>query len=306
MTSKGSTWQSAKSSRGPSKSGATVELAPPARAVAVVQFGGLPQIDIQARNMSTFIATNYGAPGAKAKKFKTDSGDIELRRAVASSGNGPLDIVSDIKSAARALRKDKATTKVVVLVLHGNDEGLSRIYRNGYLEDMLTGDQLRSVGLYESELGRLKKELARYEGNLAAANAKHDTEAADEAKFRVDDTRGLIRKWENDPNNADAAGLLAVLRGAADALEEANVDALELQACNVGAIEGLATFSFAGRLERLLSTPTHGITIRTHRRYVSSGVHSKNKKVMVFLGADPKATDNNELSSTTLPPFVDP
>jgi hypothetical protein len=72
----------------------------------------------------------------------------------------------------------------------------------------------------------------------------------------------------------------------------------------VGDIEGVATFSFAGRLETLLKTADHGITIRTHVRYVSSGVYSTTKKIMVWLGSKPKAEDN-ELSATSLPPFVD-
>ena len=76
-------WQSASGSRGAAKKGAVIELEPPSRAVAVVQFGGLSKIDVQARNMATFISANYGSAGAKAaKKFKMDDGNIELRRAV--------------------------------------------------------------------------------------------------------------------------------------------------------------------------------------------------------------------------------
>jgi len=188
--------------------------------------------------MAPFIAKNYGTPGAKAKKFTLDNGSIEMRRVVAASGNGPLNIIADVKSAAAALKKDKAESKVVVLVLHGNDEGLSRIYRHGYLEDMLNVDQLRSVGLHEMELSRLKKEKAKYQAALTAAIAKHDAEAADEAQFKVEDTQQLISRWENDPRNADAARMSKALQDTAAALEESSVDVIELQACNVAQIEG--------------------------------------------------------------------
>jgi len=257
-------WQPASTSRGNAKKGAVIELEPPERAVAVVQFGGLPKIDVQARYMAAFISTNYGSAGAKAaRKFKMDDGKIELRRVVAASGNEELDIVHDIASAAKALRKDQASEKVVALVLHGNDNGLSRIYRNDELENMLNDAQLRDVGVY-----------------------------------RIDVASGMV-------GNAAAAEMSEALEEAAKALADAGVDVLELQACNVGDIEGLATFSFAGRLETLLKTADHAVTIRTHTRYVSSGVHSKTKKIMVWLGADPDATNNNERSSTSLPPFVD-
>jgi hypothetical protein len=94
------------------------------------------------------------------------------------------------------------------------------------------------------------------------------------------------------------------LERAAKAMEDAEVGALELQACNVGAIEGLASFSFADRLEHLLSTPTHPVRVKKHTRYVSTGVDSQTKKTMVWIGSNPRA-DGNELSATTLPPFVD-
>ena len=218
--------------------------------------------------MATFISSNYGSAGAKAaKKFKMGDGKIELRRVVAASGNEELDIVHDIASAAKALKKDQAGEKVVALVLHGNDEGLSRIYRNDYLENMLNDAQLRDVGVY-----------------------------------RMDVALGMV-------GNADAAEMSEALEEAAKALADAEVDVLELQACNVGRIEGMATFSFAGRLEALLKTADHTITIRTHTRYVSSGVHSKTKKVMVWLGADPKLTDKKNRAPLALtqsfPPFVD-
>lgn len=296
-------WQRASSSRGTAKKGAVIELEPPERAVAVVQFGGLPKIDVQARNMAAFTSTNYGSAGAKAaKKFKMDDGKIELRRVVAASGNEELNIVRDIASAAKTLKKDQASEKVVVLVLHGNDDGLSRIYRNGYLENMLNADQLRDVGVYRMDLALLAKEEIRRKANFDAATASGNPEVIDDARFYLNDVRGRINDYK--ANHADAARMSEALEKAASALEDAGADVLELQACNVGDIEGMATFSFAGRLEELLRTADHTITIRTHTRYVSSGVHSKTKKVMVWLGSNPKA-DNNEISATSLPPFVD-
>jgi hypothetical protein len=297
-------WQPASSSRGPAKKGAVIELEPPERAVAVVQFGGLPKMDVHARNMATFISTNYGSAGAKAaKKFKMNDGKFELRRAVAASGNEELNIVRDIASAAKALKKDQASEKVIVLVLHGNDEGLSRIYRNGNLEDMLNADQLRDVAVYRMDLALLAKEETRKKAALDTATASDNRDAIEDAKFYLNDVRGRINDYR--AKSADAAEMSEAFEKTAKALEDADVDVLELQACNVGDIEGMATFSFAGRLEGLLGNTNHTLTIRMHTRYMSSGVHSKTKKVMVWLGADPKRTDTNEISSTSLPPFVD-
>jgi hypothetical protein len=56
---------------------------------------------------------------------------------------------------------------------------------------------------------------------------------------------------------------------------------------------------------RELRSDTHSIRVRTHRRYVSTRGDANKKKYETFLGPDPESA-NNEKSTTTLPPFVDP
>jgi hypothetical protein len=296
-------WKPATTSRGPSKKGAVVEIQPAERAVAVIQFGGLPAIDVQAANMARFITTNYGSAGGKAKKFQMTDGKTELRRVVGASGNEELDIVHDIATAAKAIKKDAAQEKVVALVLHGNDEGVSRVYRRGMLEHMLHVDQMRDVNDFRMELARLSKEEERRKADLANARTAKDPEAIDEAQFHLRDVQTRIAQYEASLPAAEQ--MSNALKATAEALADAGVSVLELQACNVGDIEGVASFSFAERLQSLLSTPQHRLKIRTHRRWVTTGVHSKTKKTMVWLGAKPES-EGNGLSETTLPPFIDP
>ena len=278
----------------------------PVIAVAAILFGG-NATDIHARHMDTFIRKNYGQPGAKNPKIhKYDSGDVAWRRTVAASGKKPIDIVHDIRTAAIKLKDDNAPRKVIELVAHGNPNMISRIYESQLLKDPLTSQQLmyvenfrREVNLARTLIDTKKSQVNEAKLELEIAKKTKDQSKIDEANEKITDARFKLRGQEdalekilNHPMNRDVKQLSDALEAAANALREANVQNINLQTCNTGMSQ--TNFSFTKRLERLLSSGQHSVSVKGHQEMITSDMNT------VYLGNDPDAP-NSQRSTTTLP-----
>lgn len=280
-----------------------VPLELPYRVVAAILFGRPPWKDRQASNMNKFLPRNYGLPGASGtKRHRYDDGTVELRRCVRVSGIEETHVVADIATAARSLKRDRAKETAIALVLHGNDEAVSRLYNQttDTFEHSLNLQILKDVALYRSERKTLDQEMQTREAAQRLAIASGDEDRIADASFFVNDARRRIVALDKSfGKNVDMSALLET---AANAMEESRVGVLELQACGVGGADGFASLSFSGFLARVLSTPSHTVEIRTHSQMIETGIPKGGKVVHVWLGSDPHS-DFAQLSSTTLPRF---
>ena len=232
----------------------------------------------------------------KARPF-VEMGETELRRTVGASGRQPLDILHDIANAARALKEDKAGEKMVEVVLHGNKAGVSRELVGDELKNTLTASMLGAVQDYRKEIARLQN---LHKDDLKKAKAAGDVE---EVAFLKEDTQRLIDEYTR--MNPKIRALSGALDEVASAFKEADVGALEIQACNTGGSEGLDSYSFVPRLEALLKVDDHKVRVRAHRETILSGRDPQSGKMTVWLGnEESRLKVGSQQSTTTLPPMT--
>lgn len=263
------------------------------RAVAATKFGGTAD-DVQAKNMDQFLGLNYGAPGG-TKEFqgKEEKGfRDELRRVVAASGQQPINIIRDVKTAAEAVAKDDADERIVALVLHGNVDRIGRRLSGLFLVE----SALRDLQALKADTALARSRLKQARQRLEDAKKKGDPDEIDAAQEEVKSREKLL-----DGFDKDGLEMLDAFEAAGEALKAANVRTVELQACDAGGGPTAVTaLGFLDKLKSLLTAKGHSLEIKGHKAALFS--ESFPKKVDVWVGSEKnKGAAGTQTSDKSLP-----
>ncbi len=250
----------------------------PKRAVSVVLSGGT---DNHLKWMDKFAVRNYGVPGTKLPKQGVDKvGAAELRRAVAATGRDAASIARDIGRAAKSLGADRATTKAVSVIVHGNSRGFGREEKGNWI----TAEKLIQVNNYRRDLFEAERALNRVKAEIAK-------DPVGWAPNEISNREDAIARYKED--NRAIGELSGALTTAARELKLAGVHVVELQGCNVG-----DDVTFKNRLGAFLTTADNKVTVGAFTRDVLSRPGGAEVGVADSSG---RAMDPATTSKTTLP-----